>query len=322
MRREDVGVGRFQLPRHIIRTQEILPVKVLRAILFSVLLVGPSHAQRDIQSLTLRLAATASDAVIPISVWYDIVVPPKEQKQFDTKVVGTGFLIDRQGDFVTAGHVIDSLNDLKSNQKIANARLTATIRQRDGNGSSREFTITDRDNDHDLVLCHSPGVLAVKPDKSHVPKNIGATAAQPFASLAISEVKPRIGGFVLVSGFPLGSWTPTVQFGMIAATSTLYPNEITSPAIRKDRGNLLQISVDANHGNSGGPVIDLESGTVIGVLDQFVPAPLQIGQQVLNPSTFSASGIMLAVPAKWVEALLEKNHIKSEAVAAGRFVAW
>jgi len=243
-------------------------------------------------------------------------------KQFDTLVVGTGFLIDRQGDFITAGHVIDSLNDLKNNPKITNARLTVAIRQRDGNSGAREFTITGRDYDHDLVLCHLPGVAAVTPDKSHVPKNISATARQPFASLSISPGEPKTGEFVLVSGFPLGSWTPTVQFGMVAATRVLYPSGITSPAIRKDRGDLLQISVDANHGNSGGPVIDLGSGTVIGVLDQLVPAPLQIGQQVLNPSTFSASGIMLAVPAKWVEALLEKNHIKSQAVPAGKFVAW
>jgi hypothetical protein len=31
---------------------------------------------------------------------------------------------------------------------------------------------------------------------------------------------------------------------------------------------------------------------------------------------------MFAVPAKWVEVLLEKNHIKSEGVPAGKLVAF
>jgi S1-C subfamily serine protease len=138
---------------------------------------------------------------------------------------------------------------------------------------------------------------------------------------------PQTGRFVIVSGFPLGSWTPTIQVGMVAATKTIYPNGISSAliqaSIHKNWGDLLQISVNANHGNSGGPVIDLNTGQVIGVIDQLVPAPLQLGgQQILDQNTFSASGIMLAAPAKWVEALLEKNHIKSEGVAAGKLVGW
>jgi S1-C subfamily serine protease len=297
-------------------------VKTLCPIFVGLLLVCPLHAQRDLQSLTIPLSATASDAAVAISVWDNVAEPPQGLKHPEALVVGTGFLINRNGDFITAGHVIDSLNSYKGNPKITDARLTARIRQRDGSGGDRQFTITDRDDDHDLVLGHVPGVNAVTPEKSRMPKNISPLAAQRFASLAISRVEPKTGQFVLVSGFPLGSWTPTVQLGMVAATSTLYPSGITSPAIRKDRGDLLQISVDANHGNSGGPVIDLESGRVIGVLDALVPAPLQLGQQIYNQSTFSASGIMLAIPAKWVEALLEKNHIKSEGVAAGKFVAW
>jgi S1-C subfamily serine protease len=109
---------------------------------------------------------------------------------------------------------------------------------------------------------------------------------------------------------------------MVAATKSRHPRRVTSPTIRKDSDGLLQISVEASHGNSGGPFIDLESQRVTGVLDAFVPAPLQPGQQIYNPTTFCASGIMLAVPAKWVEALLEKNHIKSDDVPAGRLVAW
>ena len=295
------------------------PTKAFYPIFVGLLLACPSHAQKDIQSLTIALSATASDAVLPISVF---VVFADSPQHADSRVVGTGFLIDRTGDFITAGHVIDSLNPLKGNPKIADAQLTARIRNRASGGSERQIRIIDRDDDHDLVLCHVPGVNAVTPSKSNMPKNTEPDAVMPFASLAISTVEPKTGQFVLVSGFPLGTWISTVQFGMVAATRSRYPTDVAPPNVRKDREALLQVSVSANHGNSGGPVIDLESGEVIGVLDAFLPAPLQFGQQIYDSSTFAASGIMFAVPAKWVELLLEKNHIKSEGVAAGKLVVW
>jgi hypothetical protein len=58
----------------------------LRTILFTLLLVCPSNAQRDIQSLTVGLAPTVSDAVIPISIWYDVALSPQGPKQPDTFV--------------------------------------------------------------------------------------------------------------------------------------------------------------------------------------------------------------------------------------------
>jgi S1-C subfamily serine protease len=178
--------------------------------------------------------------------------------------------------------------------------------------------VVGRDDDHDLVLCrikNFPGAST-----KDVP-NIPGSAQHPFASLAISAAAPKVGEFVLVSGFPLGSLTPTIQFGMVSATRTIYQNNVPGTGLPKDTGDMLQISVEANHGNSGGPVIDLTSGQVIGVIDQLVPAPLQLnGQPIRDQNTFAASGLMLAGPAKWVEALLEKNHIKSEPVAAGKLV--
>jgi hypothetical protein len=129
-------------------------VKAFCPILIGLLLVCPSHAQKDIQRLTIALSATASDAALPISVWYNIEGPPQASNPPGTVVVGTGFLINTSGDFITAGHVIDSLNSYKENPKINGANLTARIRNRAGGGSDIHFTITDRDYDHDLVLCH------------------------------------------------------------------------------------------------------------------------------------------------------------------------
>lgn len=126
------------------------------------------------------------------------------------------------------------------------------------------------------------------------------------------------GLFVLVSGFPLGSWTPAIQFGLLSAIETRYP-EAPIARLPKDTFELLQISVSANHGNSGGPVIDLRSGRVVGVILSIVPAPLAIdGQQIWNDRSYDMSGIMLAAPAKWINALLLRHGLKSEGIREGK----
>jgi len=47
----------------------------------------------------------------------------------------------------------------------------------------------------------------------------------------------------------------------------------------------------------------------------FAEARLAIGgQQIWSDSSFDMSGIMLAAPAKWVNALLSRNGVRSEGI--------
>ena len=289
------------------------------------------HAQKvgDFQGEILSLAPTAEEAVIPITAW-STGDWSKDTTPHFTVVVGTGFLVDRSCHFVTAAHVVGT-------KQISgvDVRLTATIRQREGGGSGQAFDVVELDSDHDLALCQIKGFKVYSPAQSPIAKSMKAEAAMPlppgttrldathpFASLQIASSPTTTGRLVLVSGFPLGAWTPTVQLGLIAATSTLYPPP-APPLTVKDGRDLLQISVSANHGNSGGPIIDLATGEVIGVLLQLVPAPLAIGGQLhYDAGTFEMSGLMLAAPATWVNALLAKNGVQSEGVRSGKLVIW
>lgn len=190
-----------------------------------------------------------------------------------TVVVGTGFLIDREGHFITAAHVAN-IKQVGG----ANVRLTAGIRQKSGGGSGQSFNVVGTDEDHDLALCQVNEFRVFTPAQSPTAKSMRAADAKPlpsgtvrtdarhpFASLGIASNPPETGDLALVTGFPLGSWTPTVQLGLVAAVETLYPPPTPPLGVHKDSGHLLQISVSANHGNSGGPVIDLVTGKVIGV---------------------------------------------------------
>jgi S1-C subfamily serine protease len=206
--------------------------------------------------------------------------------------------------------------------------LKATIRQKSGDGSGQPFSVIEEDDEHDIALCRIEGFKVYTPDKSpsvqafRKSKDPNRTdTTHPFASLGISDSLPDVGRFVVVSGFPLGSWTPTIQPGMVSATQTIYPSGPVA-GVPKGTRDLLQITVSGNHGNSGGPVIDTCSGKVVGVILQLVPAPLAINGQHYDAGTFDMSGIMLAAPASWVGVMLKKHHLVSESTASGHFVIW
>lgn len=280
---------------------------------------------KDLQQLVLNETPTAFYAALPVTAWIDNSVPGQERNVW-AGVIGTGFVVNNKGDFVTAGHVA-STTEVGSGANRVKVRLTVGLRQKEAGIYDISFKVVELDSDHDLALCHIDGPQGVTFAETGVRKFAhpeqpgGLTPEQisrPFASLAIDQGAPQAGRFVVVSGFPLGSVTPAIQFGMLSATKTIYPD---APIARlsKDNGELLQISVNANHGNSGGPVIDLRSGRVLGVILSIVPAPLTIGgQQIWSRESFDMSGIMLAAPAKWVNALLSKHGVKSEGIREGK----
>jgi S1-C subfamily serine protease len=285
----------------------------------------PAHGSKDIQQLVSDETPTAFYAALPITASIDQSVP-SQAGNVRAFVIGTGFVVNNQGDFITAGHVA-STTEVGSGANKVKVRLTVGLRQRKAGISGVAFKIVELDSDHDLALCHVDGLQGVTLAKTGVqemahPEQPGGLTAEemsePFASLAIDQNAPQAGRFILVSGFPLGSWTPALQFGLLSATETRYPD---APIVRlpKDTFELLQVAVSGNHGNSGGPVIDLLSGRVVGVILAFVPAPLTIGgQQIWSDSSFDMSGIMLAAPAKWVNALLSRHAAKSEGIKEGK----
>jgi S1-C subfamily serine protease len=287
--------------------------------------ITPAQTPKDTQQLVLDETPTAFYAALPVYAWVDNSVPGQEGK-IATAVIGTGFVVNNQGDFITAGHVA-SMTEVGSGANKLKVRLTVGLRQKKAGISGVSFKVVEIDPDHDLALCHLDGLRGLTFAETglqkiaHPEQPGGLTAdemSQPFASLAIDQSAPESGRFILVSGFPLGSWTPAIQFGLLSATETRYPD---APIARlpRDTSELLQISVSANHGNSGGPVIDLRSGRVVGVILSIVPAPLAIdGQQIWSEESFDMSGIMLAAPAKWVNALLSRHGVKSEGIKEGK----
>ena len=134
---------------------------------------------RDIQQAILSIAPTAQDAVVSIT--------ESSSGSFEC-VVGTGFLVDREGHFVTAAHIL-----------ATNNKLEAVIPSKSGTTQSpTSFSKTKIDVDHDLALCQIDGfkVEALPPGTNpSIPGGL-------FASLRLASQLPTVGTFAVVSGFP------------------------------------------------------------------------------------------------------------------------
>ncbi|HVS84148.1 MAG TPA: trypsin-like peptidase domain-containing protein [Gaiellaceae bacterium] len=145
----------------------------------------------------------------------------------ETQAEGTGFVIDTKGDIMTAEHVVDGAN-------------TITVRFQDG--STAKATLVGSDSSTDVA------VIKVDVDSSKLhPLTLGDS----------SSVEP--GQTVAAIGSPYGL-PETLTAGIVSAIERTItaPNNFSIPGA-------IQTDASINHGNSGGPLIDVASNTVIGV---------------------------------------------------------
>jgi len=159
---------------------------------------------------------------------------------------GTGFEIDSNGNILTAEHV------------VANAD---SIKVEFSDGSTTKATLVGSDKSTDTAVIH----VDVSASKLH-PLTLGSSAA----------VQP--GQSVVAIGSPFGL-AETMTAGIVSATN----RQITAPSGFSITG-AIQTDAAINHGNSGGPLIDAETNTVIGINDQ------------IESDTNDNAGVGFAVP--------------------------
>ena len=159
---------------------------------------------------------------------------------------GTGFEIDSKGNIMTAEHVVDGAQSI-------------TVQFQDG--STAKATLVGSDKTTDTAVIHV--------DKS-------ASDLHPLALGNSSSVQPGQG--VVAIGSPFGL-PETMTAGIVSATN----RTITAPNQFSITG-AIQTDAAINHGNSGGPLIDTATNTVIGINDQ------------IESDTNDNSGVGFAVP--------------------------
>jgi serine protease Do len=143
----------------------------------------------------------------------------------DQTVSGSGVFISADGYILTNNHVVEGTNEV-------NIVLS--------DGSQEKANIVGTDQYSDIAV--------LKTEKK----------APAFAAMGNSD-KLDPGEFVIAIGSPLGDFKNTVTVGVISATGRTID---TGAGYQIE--NLIQTDAAINHGNSGGPLVNL-AGEVIGI---------------------------------------------------------
>ncbi|MGQ5523142.1 S1C family serine protease [Chitinimonas sp. PSY-7] len=201
---------------------------------------------------------------------------------------GTGFAVGNGTLVATNGHVVPEVLDVANGE-----RLMAQIASGPGTGNLRQVKVRQRDPAYDLAVLELDG------------------APLPAVSLEKDSSAIREGQSVGFMGFPIGAvlgLSPVTHRGIISAiTPVALPGgnarQLNEAAIRRLKSGafeVYQLDATAYPGNSGGPLFDLESGTVIGILNMvFVKASKEA---VLS----QPSGISFAIPVRYLIGMLKE----------------
>ncbi len=171
-------------------------------------------------------------------------IPNPQQQKQEAE--GTGFEIDTKGDILTAEHVVTGADSISVQFQ---------------NGSTAKATLVGSDKSTDTAVIHV---------------DVSASKLHPLALGNSSSVQPGEG--VVAIGSPFGL-AETMTAGIVSSTN----RTITAPNEFSITG-AIQTDAAINHGNSGGPLIDTATNTVIGINDQ------------IESDTNDNAGVGFAVP--------------------------
>ncbi len=236
----------------------------------------PAALAADLPSLV----AGAKPSVLPVGTW-----SATDSPRFGFR--GTGFVVGDGTLLVTCFHVLPPGADTDNGPRMA------ALLPRPGapEATVRMARVLATDRFRDLALLRLEGA--------------------PLPALALAEpASAREGQAVLLMGYPIGGtlgFATVSHRGIVASitsaalpathASQLDPRAITQ--LRNGNFELLQLDVTAYPGNSGGPVMDADSGRVIGVLAKGL---VKAGRE---SALTDPTGISYAVPVQFVHELLK-----------------
>lgn len=216
-------------------------------------------------------------SIVGIGIYAPLGRPSKQLR-------GTGFSIGDGTIIATNYHVVDLELDPNSNQQL----VVFIGSGQDNSASPAEIIATDPA--HDLAL------LKIK---------VNVTPLKLDSPFRIDD-----GTDVAFTGFPIGAvlglYSATHR-GMIAAYTPVATPSVNASKISiammkrlKEPYFVYQLDATAYPGNSGSPVYELESGSVVAIINKvFV-------QQTKEAAITNPSGITYAIPVKYLK-LLAKN---------------
>jgi S1-C subfamily serine protease len=219
-------------------------------------LAGDSATQTIVRQVTVTNSEPANSSVLSVSSLYDrvhkgVVTVKVTTAQGDA--LGSGFVVDTQGHIVTNDHVVDGASSISVEFE---------------DGATYDATLVGADASTDVAV-----IKVDAPSSELTPLQLGDSSSV------------GVGDAVVAIGSPLGL-DETVTSGIVSALhrTITSPNNFSIP-------DAIQTDAAINHGNSGGPLLDLE-GRVIGINSQ------------IESDSGGNDGIGFAVPSNTVKSVV------------------
>ncbi len=237
----------------------------------------------DARSDLRALVARARPSVLPVGT-YSATASPRFGFRGSGFVVGDGHFV------VTNAHVLPVDTEAATGQRLAVLAQTAAP-QREA-GDLRFARVVLQDRAHDLALLRLDG--------------------PPLPPLPLAQgERPAEGQSIALMGFPVAGalgFSPVTHRGIVASVTTvalpapsaaqLDPRALAR--LRAGNFEVLQLDATAYPGNSGGPVLDAETGEVIGIVNMVLVRGSR--ETALSAPT----GISYAIPVNHLRALLDE----------------
>jgi serine protease Do len=232
-------------------------------------LAAPLHAA-DLPALV----AASKPAVLPVGTF-----SPTDSPRFGFR--GSGFVVGDGNLVVTNFHVLPAEGE---------PRLVVMLGRSESNLRNAKVVATDRPRDLALLQIDGP----------------------PLPVLALAGPgSAREGQDVLLMGYPIGGvlgFATVAHRGIVSSiTSAALPansaSQLDPRAIARLRSGtfeMLQLDATAYPGSSGGPLFDVDTGRVIGVVS------MGLVKGVRESALSSPTGITYAVPVQFVHELLKQ----------------
>lgn len=226
----------------------------------------------------VELVATAKGSIAAVGTYNALDNP-----RFGFR--GTGFVVGDGNLLVTNAHVLPD-------PTVGDGKSALVVQFANGAGSPdmRSAIVAKLDTSHDLALLRFEG------------------AALP--ALRLADPKDIHEGLaVAFMGFPIGGvlgFRPVTHRGIISSiTAVAMPapnsqqlNEKTVRRLREGSFDIYQLDATAYPGNSGGPVLNADSGEVVGVVNMVLVKSTK--ESALSQPT----GISYAIPAGFIRDLM------------------
>lgn len=255
----------------------LLPLSLIRAL---ALLAACCAVSAPRAAELSRTIATVKGSVVGVGSYLKTRSPA-------TSFSGTGFIVDDGLSVITNAHVVPELLDSENKETLG------VVIARGAEIEFRPARLVALDRAHDLAHLRIDGA--------------------PLPALKLGDSSTAVEGQDLAfTGFPLGmvlGLHPATHRALLAAITPIVLPSLSSRSLdarmiaqlQKAPFAIFQLDGTAYPGNSGSPVYDPATGTVLGVINMTFVKGLK-ENAITHPS-----GISYAIPANYVRDLLQRK---------------